>query len=166
MPKKTPREKNSNFFDKYYFSKKSAGKERQKDLNCLDKFYFKEYHPPNVQELITEKIIEDHSCRKILEIGCGKGDNIIHLLDRGFDGRVFGIDISSVGIRHAKRKIKNKKAIFSVQSASKLDFPADFFDCVYIVNVLHHIDEKRLPKVIKEIEKSFKKRRKVVDSRS
>ncbi len=72
---------------------------------------------------------------KVLDFGCGNGNNIKFLLDFGLDA--FGVDVSNVAIQQARRGIRlsNQKLDLASRlinnSSGNLDvFENDTFDCV------------------------------------
>lgn len=62
---------------------------------------------------------------KILDIGCGNGDDLRNLSLRGFE-HLYGIDINQQLIMSAKGS--DEKIHLSVQDATKTDFPDNYFD--------------------------------------
>ena len=76
----------------------------------------------------------DENCtgQKVLEYGCGNGENALALARRGAD--VVGIDISVEGVRQAQVLARSKgledKLSFEVMNAERLEFPDDYFDIV------------------------------------
>jgi 2-polyprenyl-3-methyl-5-hydroxy-6-metoxy-1,4-benzoquinol methylase len=79
---------------------------------------------------------------KLLDFGCGWGDNSIVFAKMGFD--VHGFDISE-GNLNAARALAEKygmsdKLKFSRQEAEKLEFPDNEFDVIAGVDILHHVD--------------------------
>ena len=150
-------EKTKNFFNKYYVVENGVRGIRE---DYVDNFFRKNYNSFEAQEFIAEEIINDTSVRRILELGCGKGINISYLLKMGFQGNIFGIDISSVAINHARKKVELKNVNLSVQNATKLNFPNEFFDCVYVINLLHHVEDHL--KVINEAKRVLRKNGKLL----
>jgi ubiquinone/menaquinone biosynthesis C-methylase UbiE len=78
----------------------------------------------------------------ILDLGCGSGENSIKLAKIGYE--VHGIDISPNTIKLAK-KITHQHGLenkikFSAGIAEKLNFPNNYFDYVYGVDILHHVE--------------------------
>lgn len=79
--------------------------------------------------------------QKLLDFGCGKGENAILFSRIGYE--VFGFDISPNNIEIAKRlaaKYKmSERTHFQLSVAEKLDYKADFFDVVVGTDILHHV---------------------------
>ena len=75
---------------------------------------------------------------KVLEVGCGTGNYIIALESlTGCAG--YGIDPSLEMLAQAGRRSATIR--FKSGRAEKLDFPADFFDLVFSVDVIHHVGD-------------------------
>jgi cyclopropane fatty-acyl-phospholipid synthase-like methyltransferase len=72
---------------------------------------------------------------RVLDLGCGSGVHTVFLASEGFD--VTGIDISSVGVENARRKLdaKRLRAELRVEAADVLRFPPASFDLVVCVGV-------------------------------
>lgn len=89
---------------------------------------------------ITEKAFERMTIpkgAKILEIGCGEGDTIAYLREKGYD--VTGIDINIEAVRKAKEK--NPGADIRFGDGEWLeDFSSYTFDCVVMECVLSLIN--------------------------
>ena len=81
---------------------------------------------------------------KLLEYGCGTGDNIKTF--ENFGASVTGIDISLEGIKKAKEKnTKNKLDIDCfVMDAESTDFPDNTFDVIVGRGIIHHLNLKRI----------------------
>ena len=80
---------------------------------------------------------------KVLDYGCGRGDLSLYILAQG--GEVNGIDISSVYIQDAAQRCgeagyDRSRFKFYVMDAHAMDFPANFFDIVVGLGILHHLD--------------------------
>lgn len=72
---------------------------------------------------------------KILDVGCGAGDNARLLRQRGC--RVWGITLSEAEADLARPFCE--EVIVADVEASDLDFPTDFFDAVLCSHVLEHL---------------------------
>jgi len=92
--------------------------------------------------------------QKILDLGTGSGVLIPSL---GKYNKVYAIDREKMFIKKAKKiaKMSNVKAICIRQDiSSKLPFKNSFFDAVFCVSVLEHIED--LDKVMKEVKRIIK----------
>ncbi|MCK4319949.1 class I SAM-dependent methyltransferase [Candidatus Micrarchaeota archaeon] len=92
-------------------------------------------------------------CRKkrTLDIGCGRGGHARYV--SGFAKKVYGIDPSDEAIAEAKSVCPKCK--FFVGSAYKLPFKDNFFDSVYSIDVIEHLDYPE--KMLKEVKRVLKK---------
>ena len=129
--------------------------EREKEAHVEDdilrqshelKNYF--YHIrlyPSLQRLLSNmySLLENVEGRRVLDLGCGRGELSIFLLEKG--ARVCGIDISSVYISEVNNVVEEKGLSkcdydFKVMDAHSLDFEDNSFDIVVGDGVLHHLD--------------------------
>jgi len=93
---------------------------------------------------------------RVLDLGCGHGEQSIILLERG--ARVSGIDISQRYIDDAIQSAKKagysaEQYDFRIMDAHSLDFPDQEFDVVIGRGILHHLD---LGVTLKEIRRVLK----------
>ena len=76
--------------------------------------------------------LNDRSNINILELGCGWGNNLKFLKDKGFS--YYGVDFSPTAIEHCK---KNHRNVYCC-SIHELPFREDFFDVVFDRMALQH----------------------------
>lgn len=91
---------------------------------------------------------------RILDVGCGRGEQSIALLKAG--ATVTGIDISERYIEEAREHalhlgIKPQRFVFSTMDAHDLDFPDSTFDMVVGRGILHHLDLELCLQEIKRV---------------
>ncbi len=91
---------------------------------------------------------------KILDLGCGSGDDSIFLAKKGFP--IWGIDISRLAIKKAKSLSKLKNLHLSLGDIDGLKFKNNFFDAVICMWVLNS-KTTSLEKSSKEIHRVLKK---------
>jgi len=93
--------------------------------------------------------ISFHS-KKVLEIGCGPGGNLIELVkDR--PELLAGVDISNEMVRLSKELLGDQAEIIKINGTT-LPFGANHFEIVFTSTVLQHItDESILSDLVKEI---------------
>jgi ubiquinone/menaquinone biosynthesis C-methylase UbiE len=135
-------------------------KEISKLNNENSKYYFEEHPYDIIESLISEKtmpVIKHIHISKVdaiykllnpkkdfmvLDLGCGTG--YASLMHEGFannDLKVVSVDISKSGVSMGK-KYSIKFGInrdFMVGDGTKLPFKNNSFDCVFCINLLHHI---------------------------
>ncbi len=102
----------------------------------LDKIPWNIKNPPQILTTLVEKEIIK-PC-KIIDLGCGVGNYILYLANRGFDAT--GLDISESAIQIAKKSALEKGINCSFIVASVMDYNFDTskpFDCAYDWEVLH-----------------------------
>ena len=92
-------------------------------------------HPEVLKELLTGFNHENTST--ILEVGCGTANYIIAL--QSLTGtKCWGIDPSEKMLSVARER--SKKIHFKNGRGEQLDFSIDFFDFIFSVDVIHHIE--------------------------
>ena len=80
--------------------------------------------------------------KKILEIGCGSGQQTLYFAQQ--EAKVTAIDISPESVQHLEQFSEEKKvkAQALLMNAEKLDFGNETFDCIYLNSVLMHVDHE------------------------
>jgi SAM-dependent methyltransferase len=89
-----------------------------------------------------------------LDIGCGVGFVVQHLLGPTFNLRPFGIDVSDQSITKAKTRLAGLQGLddrILVSSCLELPFEDNFFSLVTCFDVLEHLDEADIDKALSEI---------------
>jgi len=97
--------------------------------------------------------------KRVLDLSCGAGRNLIYLSKRGFD--VYGIDCAPEGLKIIKGILKKEKIKSNLKLGNifnKLPYEDNFFDAVVSVQVLQHGKVNEIKKAIKEIERVLKPR--------
>lgn len=89
---------------------------------------------------------------KVLDAGCGPGDDSAELLSLGHE--VIGIDISEKMLEIAQKKAPN--ATFIKQDICNLDFPANSFDAIVASYSLTYISKKNVKKCLEGFNKALK----------
>jgi len=87
----------------------------------------------------------------VLDMGCGWGNNLKFLKDKGFCG--VGVDISKTAIRHCKSS--GYKAY--VCDFSKLTFYDNSFDIVFDRQAIQHNTTENIIKTLNEVKRVLKK---------
>jgi ubiquinone/menaquinone biosynthesis C-methylase UbiE len=104
-----------------------------------------------------EKVVatfKTHGVKRILDLACGAGRHTIHLVRRGFE--VYGIDISSEGIKIARSQLKKEglQAHLKIGSIYKtLPYGNNFFDAVVCIRSINHGRIEDIQRTIREIER-------------
>jgi len=106
------------------------------DKIALDYAQHRQVHPEVLRSLASTSGVGCDS--KVLEVGCGTG-NYVLALERvvGVDG--WGIDPSEGMLARAKER--SGDIHLQVGRAEVLEFPPNFFDLVFSVDVIHHVED-------------------------
>lgn len=103
------------------------------------------------------KLFKKHGIKRVLDLGCGSGRHLVYLAKQGFE--VYGIDISTHGIKIARDWLKKERSMarFKVGNIyKKLPYKDNFFDAIISVRTLNHSTIGNIRKLIKEMERILK----------
>lgn len=101
-------------------------------------------------EVFLKKLhsITDWQGQRLLDVGCGDGTFTLRLGDNFSE--VYGIDVQDQYLEKFSKAVLDRKNYSIVRmSASKMDFPDEFFDKVVTLETLEHVDN--LPATAAEI---------------
>jgi 2-polyprenyl-3-methyl-5-hydroxy-6-metoxy-1,4-benzoquinol methylase len=87
----------------------------------------------------------DFKGKKVLDIGCGRGELCDFLSKKGAE--CVGIDYSSSAIKIAKSNF-GKKSVFKKMDCTKMDFQKKSFDAVFMMDIVEHLTPEQLEKTI------------------
>ncbi len=108
------------------------------DYNKISENYSKHrqnIHPEVLKGLLYNCEYDDTS--NILEVGCGTANYII-AVESLTGSNCWGIDPSEKMLSVARERSNNIH--FQLGRAEQLDFSADFFDLIFSVDVIHHVE--------------------------
>lgn len=88
----------------------------------------------------------------ILDVGCHSGTFTQKILKKTGSQKIYGIDISHSAAALAKKRIPNGN--FQVADAVKLPFENNFFEAVFCLEMMEHVDDP--VSVLKEIKRVAK----------
>jgi 2-polyprenyl-3-methyl-5-hydroxy-6-metoxy-1,4-benzoquinol methylase len=95
---------------------------------------------------IVKRILAKHDVKTVLDVGCGTGEPMIALLDKGYD--VVGFDVSPGMISVAKNKLLAKAvspdrvSVADILDATTVNTYRAAFDCVVANGVLPYIEDE------------------------
>jgi len=89
-----------------------------------------------IQRLI--QALPSRSDMRVLDIGCGTG-NYTDLFQKLTQVEVYGVEPSAGMLEKARRK--NNHITFKIGQADSIPFDNDFFDFVYMTDVIHHVPD-------------------------
>ncbi len=136
------------------------------------------YHSANDYKQFTEggkpadvylcaiSYLQQTSTGTYLDIGCGKGEIVIHLAR--MKNKAVGVDYAEAAIEICESTLKHEKASvrkltqFKVADATKLPFADETFDAVFFLDVIEHLTKTQTEKAIQEIKRVLKKGGKVI----
>lgn len=126
----------------------SQGKQLNKyPYDSVVSFIFKNYS--KLSEIEKRNI-------RVLDLGCGSGNNSLFLSDFGFE--TYGIDISPSAIEFAEKESDKLRAKinFTIGNINKLSYEDNFFDLVIDRSSLTCCPEENLEETINEISRVLK----------
>ena len=85
---------------------------------------------------------------RVLDIGAGKGFLVHDLMQVSPGLEVFGLDVSTYGVRHCHPDVVGR---MHVGDARDLPFPDNSFDCVLSINTLHNLEREDLIRALQEM---------------
>ncbi len=93
-------------------------------------------------------LLGDIRAKSVLDLGCGSGESLVPLVERG--ARVIGIDISPDLVELARQRLNSYglSAVLQEGSAYATGLPKESVDVVFSMALLHHLD---LPRARQEI---------------
>ena len=106
------------------------------DQGLKRNLFQKYWHSKRFNEL--KKVIKPVK-GNLLDIGCHGGTFTQIILTQAKPKQIYGIDVSPSAIEYIKKKIPDGH--FEVARAEKLPFKDQFFEAVYCLEVLEHVDD-------------------------
>ncbi len=99
-------------------------------------------------------LIKSFEGKKILDAGCGDGRFLGELRDKGV-ANIYGIDYSERAVSFAK--IMVSEAEVRTGDLFSLPYEDDFFDVIFMIEVLEHIQLDKVENMLKELKRVLKK---------
>lgn len=109
------------------------------DYNSLAQAYalHRQVMPEVLQGLVDGSFL--NAASRVLDVGCGTGNYTI-AVEQASAASCWGCDPSEQML--GKAQGRSQKAIFQLGKAEQLDFPDEFFDLVFSVDVIHHVGDR------------------------
>ena len=120
------------------------------DIGIKRNLFQKYWHSKRFSEVL--KVIKRVQ-GPVLDIGCHGGTFTKVILKKVGGSKIYGIDISKSAIKEAQNKISD--GVFSAGDAQNLPYEANFFEAVFCLEILEHVDNPKA--VIYEIKRVLKK---------
>ncbi len=96
-------------------------------------------HSFNIRMQRVYELLEGRRTGKVLDIGCGPGITVEHLVKQGFE--VYGVDIATEMINECQKEFGHLPAAhFSVGKIEAINFPDSFFDVILCIGVVEYVD--------------------------
>ena len=132
---------------------------KKSEKEIWDELYKKESNVPPIQDFIYEliKIFKKCNIQTVLDLACGSGRYLIHLLENGFN--MYGLDIAQEAIKIANNLLEEKDLNAELAIGSmfeSLPYNNNFFDAVICISSLNHGTIEEIREGIKEIERILK----------
>jgi len=132
----------------------------KKNVKEYDRVYLlgQNHKYPNLNLVRIQKKYLKNNYGKILDFGCGSGENSMFLSRCGY--KVVSLDASKQAlkiVRRKNKKIKNKLKIFLFTNSNKLPFKDNFFDYIICLSMISLLGSKKnIIKLIKEFQRILK----------
>jgi len=125
------------------------------DYSKIADHYDKLRPPP--ADVWTSKIIEYgeiNELSSVLDVGCGTGRFPLNISSLK-KPLICSLESSIHMLKKALEKDMTKEILWVLGDGQKLPFKSDFFDCIYMTLVIHHIEDKE--SALREIYRTLKK---------
>ncbi|HEY3973295.1 MAG TPA: methyltransferase domain-containing protein [Candidatus Sulfotelmatobacter sp.] len=126
---------------------RSAEEARRTILAGIDRAQVDRYlNPPSDTPYSLEYafyLLGDVRGKTVVDLGCGTGENIVPLIERG--ARVIGIDISPDLIELARQRVQKAglEAALKIGSAYDTGLESGSVDVIFCIALIHHLDIAR-----------------------
>ncbi len=101
-------------------------------------------HFRNGEIIFRERQFDLRGAENILDIGSGSGPILSHLIQYAdIDTKITGIDISSVMITRARKRLNSNRPRFVLGDLAQLPFRDEAFDCITCCYALEHVPDTR-----------------------
>lgn len=123
-------------------------------LNVWNNSHRKHFHGTIIYDDWLEKepfkTVVDNCEGKIMDLGCGQGNNTLFLINKNKD--VLSCDLSDEALKIVKENIKGAK-VFQLDMSKKFDFEDDTFEIIVADLSLQYFDEKTTFDIVNELKR-------------
>lgn len=125
----------------------------QKEIEALyageigDDYVKRNPTPNQLREPFWRAILEETEAQSVLEVGCGIGGNLSHMLHVP---TLYGVDVHQPSLDKAKENTNGKAKLYK-GSATALPFPQRSIELVFTAGLLIHVAQDALQRVMKEL---------------
>jgi len=109
------------------------------------------------REKIIKKYVTNHNI-KVLDVGCGPAEILGALPKISY----YGFDINPLYIKSAKKKYGNRGKFFCKKFTINDTKRLPKFDCVFLLGILHHLNDKEINMLMINIKKVLKRRGSII----
>lgn len=118
--------------------------------NEFEELFHKDTSNERITNRTIEKILKKYKAKTVLDLTCGTGSQVFHLLKRGF--KVTGSDISKGMLKIAKRKAKHEKINIKFLRGDMRNIQVGKFDAaITIFNAIGHLTKAGFEKTMRNI---------------
>jgi len=118
-------------------------------------------YPNDNLVMITHHLFKDAHGKKLLDLGFGSGNNLVHLAKKGFE--CYGCEISLVSLKLAKKRLEALGLSPTLSLFNDgLPYPDEFFDVIVSWQTLYYNSLENLKAIISDIFRVLKKEGRIV----
>lgn len=116
---------------------------------------FLEYPDNNLVRFVSYLFKEPRN-KGLLDLGFGSGNNLLHLIKKGF--KCYGCEISPEALRLTQKRLKKLELSADLKLLEdKIPYTDNFFDIIVSWQVIYYNDREGLEFIIQEINRVLKK---------
>ncbi|MEC4674547.1 MAG: class I SAM-dependent methyltransferase, partial [Nitrospirota bacterium] len=90
--------------------------------------------------MFTTLLQMDLAGKRTLVVGCGLGDDALLLAKLGAEVHAFDLSPDVLEIAREVAAREQLQITFTEMAAEQLTYPSDFFDCIVVRDILHHVE--------------------------
>jgi 2-polyprenyl-3-methyl-5-hydroxy-6-metoxy-1,4-benzoquinol methylase len=83
-------------------------------------------------------LIPENAAQKILEVGAGSGNTLLHIKESGLASEVMGVELMAIAGSNQQNSLIDKFQIANIEQ-EEIDAPHEYFDVVICADVLEHL---------------------------